>query len=416
MKLYKRLSSDFILSVLANIFSYFVVFCGSVIYIRILGKEEFGLYTFAFNIVSLFLLVNGFGAASGILQYVSKTEKLAEQEEYLRFAFQRGMLFNLIIGVVIIFYALYFPLPIPLAKPVLLAMAFFPVGRLYIDIFQAYLRARRQNILQAKFAIINNVVLLIANVVGILYFHLYGLIYATYIGYVGMFIYSNWKFNLPSVLNLKSFVYVKQRDFISFSFFSTLANVFSGLLFVLDIIIIGYLIKDPNLVATYRVATVIPFAINIIPMMIINFYYPEFAKNSHDPVKIRVLAKWIRRRMLVFSSIVSLILIILAKPLIYIIFGKSYQDSIIPFQIISFGYWIIASFRTINGNILAALGKARLSFYLTFFILIVNVCITYIMVKFYSINGAASAIVIVYGFSSFIGYVALEMVLCQQEH
>ena len=71
-KILLRIKSDFMLVLIANLLSYTIAFSSSVIYVRILGKANFGLYTFAFGIVSLFLLVNGFGAASGVLQYVSK--------------------------------------------------------------------------------------------------------------------------------------------------------------------------------------------------------------------------------------------------------------------------------------------------------------------------------------------------------
>ncbi|TXJ01323.1 MAG: hypothetical protein E6Q32_04710, partial [Neisseriales bacterium] len=201
------------------------------------------------------------------------------------------------------------------------------------------------------------------------------------------------------------------RQFISYSFFTTLSNAFSGLLFVLDTVIISYVVKDPQILASYRVATMIPFAINFIPNIAINYYYPEFAKNAHDPAKIRQLSRFVSQRMFIFSALVSLILIIAAKPLILTIFGSSYQDSILPFQIISFGYWIIATFRTVNGNILAALGKAKLSFYLTFIILLVNIITTYYLVLKYSMNGAALAIVVMYIFSSLVGYITLKLVL-----
>jgi O-antigen/teichoic acid export membrane protein len=117
--------------------------------------------------------------------------------------------------------------------------------------------------------------------------------------------------------------------------------------------------------------------------------------------------------MFIFSGVVSLFLILCAKPIITLIFGHGYQDSILPFQIISFGYWIIATFRTINGNIIAALGKAKLSFYLTFIILGVNILVTYLMVLKYSINGAAAAVLFMYIFSSLVGYITLKIILKQ---
>lgn len=414
-KLMAKLRGDFALVLAANIFSYFIAFSGSVIFVRLLGKTEFGLYTFAFGIVSLFLLVNGFGAAAGVLQYVSRAKSEQERLGYLHFAFKSGALFNLLISLLIIGYALLIPLPMPRARPILLAMALFPVGRLYIDIFQAYLRATQQNKLQARFLIVNNCVLLAANVIGIACFKLYGLVYFTYLGYLLMFVISSWKFKLPNLFSRSCEFKINVRQFVSYSFFTTLSNAFSGLLFVLDTIIISYIVKDPQLLATYRVATIIPFAINFIPNIAVNYYYPEFAKNAHNPSQIRKLARFVAKRMFLFSAVVSLMLILLAKPLLLLIFGTSYTDSVVPFQIISFGYWIIATFRTVNGNILAALGKAKLSFYLTFIILLVNIAVTYWMVAKYSIVGAASAIVLMYTFSSLVGYFTLKIILRTME-
>lgn len=411
-KILLRIKSDFMLVLIANLLSYTIAFSSSVIYVRILGKANFGLYTFAFGIVSLFLLVNGFGAASGVLQYVSKAKNSPKlQLSYLRFACLSGGLFNLLISGLIILYALFIPLPVVGAKNVLILMAFFPVGRLYIDIFQAYLRATEQNKLQARFLIINNIILLAICVIGILYFDLNGLIYFTYIGYVVMYFISIWFLKLPSLTKLQANNPINRREFINYSFFTTLANAFSGLLFVLDTIVIGYVVKDAKLLADYKVATIIPFAINFIPNIVINYYYPKFVQNSHNAATIRLLAREISRKLFLFSASVSFVLIIAAKPIITIIFGSGYVDSILPFQIIAFGYWIIATFRTVNGNILAAMGKAKLSFYLTILILIANIITTYLMVMHYSINGAAIAIVMMYLFSSILGYVALKLVL-----
>lgn len=409
--LFQLLKKPFFLNITANIFSYFVAFCGSVIYVHLLGKASFGLYTFSFNIISMFLLVNGFGAASGVLQYVSRNHDEIIREDYLRFAFQAGTIFNTAISILIILYALFTPLPLKNIKLILLSMAFFPIGRLYIDVFQAYMRARGENILQAKFSILNNAIILFLNLIGIVTFNLYGLIYSTYIAYGIMFFYSSWKFKLPQLFRTYKSTRINSREFISYSFFNTLSNAFSGLLFVLDILIIGYIIKDPKLVAAYRVATIIPFAINFIPGIIVTYYYPEFAKNAENKNKLRTLVDFIRKRMFLFSFIVSICLIILAKPIIFRIFGKAYIDSILPFQIVSFGYWIIATFRIINGNVLAALGKAKLSFSITSIVLVLNIIITYFMVHYYSINGAAIAVVIVYIISSTISYIVLKNII-----
>lgn len=417
-KLTKYFYSDFTINMAANLFSYFVAFCGPVVYARMLGINQYGLYTFAFNIISLFLLFNGFGAASGILQFVSSHHNEPDkQDAYLHFAFKSGVLFNALMGCLILIYATYFQLPIPKAKPILIAMALFPIGRLYIDIFQAFLRAKQQNKEQVIFSLTNNLAILILNILGVYFFKLYGLIIFNYLAYFIVFIICIKYYNLPNpIFKPKTKANILHKQFLNYSFFTTLSNAFSGLLFTLDIIIIGYVLKDPKLVASYRVATIIPFALNFIPNIVMNYYYPDFVKNGNQVSKIKKLAYTLCSRMLIFSGIISLTLVIFGKTIILTIFGSQYSNSILPFQIISSGFFIIASFRSINGSIIASLGKAKISTGITTIILCLNIVITYFMVIHYSIIGAAIAIVIMYSISSLIGYITLKIILKKMQH
>ncbi len=411
------IKSDFAIVFFANVFSYFVTFCGAILYVRLLDKYQFGLYTFSFNIVSLFLLVNGLGVASGIMQFVSSEKDLNKQSAYLQFAFIAGLLFNFIIIILIIFYALFFSIPIPEAKYILLSMALFPVGRLYIDIYQAYFRARQLNKDQARFSVINNIIILLSNLIGIYFFKVYGLIIFNYIGYLIVFIFSTKYFKLYTHFKLSNFIenyrlkVINYWKFINYSFYAITNNAFSGLLFVLDIVIISYVIKKPELVASYRVASIIPFAFSFIPSVVMTYYYPFFVKNSSDVIYIRALYRNITKKMLICTGIISIFLVLLAKPIIIIVFGKIYKDSIIPFQILSFGFWILASSRSINGNILASLGKIKHSLFITTLVLIFNSVITFILVKYFGIIGAAIGVVIIYLLSSLISYLILNLVL-----
>ncbi len=375
--------SGFMQIFLASIFSYFVSFAGSIVYARLMGAYDYGVYSFAFNVISIILLVNGFGAASGILQYVSKHyENPQMQLSYLKLGITNGFGFNLVLSIIIILYALFANLPIIDAKYVLIAMAFFPIGRLYIDVFHAYLRATKQNNLLAQFAISANSLLLFTNIIGVYYWKIFGLIVATYISYVLIILWSIYIYRFPNPFTIKSII-INYKDFISYSIYSTIGNAFSQLVFVLDIFLLSYLIKDPIILSSYKVASIIPFAITFIPGVIISFFYPTFVANIKNTVYIKYLYKKIMLSMLVFSVIISLLLIILAKPIIVFIFGDNYITSIEPFRILSFGFWILASFRTISGNILASLGHAKFSMWVNLCIMIFNLIITYYLILNY---------------------------------
>ncbi len=406
----KALSSGFLHVFGANLFSYFVAFSGSIIYVRLLGQHEYGIYAFTYNIISFFLLVNGFGAASGVLQFVSKAPDKLTQYAYLKASMILGILFNILLSIIIFCYAIFINLPIPGARTILIAMAFFPIGRLFIDVFQAYLRATSQNKILARFAISSNLTLLISSIIGIYYFQLIGFILFTYIAYFIIIILTLVWFNFPNILKIKV-TNLNYSEFIRYSMYVTTGNAFSQLLFVLDVLLLGYVVKDVILVAEYKVATIIPFTLSFIPNIICNFFYPNFARNIQNPCYIINLKNRLRKCMLVLSISISLSLIILAKPIIWIIYGKAYLNSVIPFQILSFGFWVAASFRTVNGSILASLGHAKFSMWFNVFMLILNLIISYELIKVYGIVGAAVGVVIIFSISSIVSTLVLNKLL-----
>ena len=411
MQQVKIFNSAFLLNIVANCIAQLVTFGGMIIYPKLLSAKDFGLYSFCYNLISLFLLFNGFGVTSSILQYVSKnyTNKPL-QLKYLKKSFYVGMLFNLFITILILFYAKYGYFATPQASRLLLLMAFFPIGRLYIDILQTYLRASEQNNLFARFTISVNIILLITNIITTYHYGLNGLIYGTYIGYILVFI-ATFK-----ILKLNQIFYLDSQDihiydFIKFSSYNVFASAFSQILFILDIVLLGYIIKDMRLIATYKIATTIPFALNFIPGIIINYYYPSFVRHKEEGGDMMSLIYKLQTKMLIITGIISILGIIIAKPLILLIWGVGYRDAITPFVILLCGYPLLACGRIIYGMVLAIYGMVKFSMWLNFGLLFVNLTSTYFLIKHFGIVGASFGIIIIYILSSiFAGYVVYKVV------
>ncbi|MCC2625133.1 MAG: hypothetical protein K0R14_1006 [Burkholderiales bacterium] len=410
----KLVLSGFLHVFSANIISYFVAFCGSIAYARLLGARDFGIYAFSYNIITFFLLVNGFGAASGVLQFVSRNPSNSGlQLSYLKYSFKLGLSFNLLLSLGIIVYAYTVSIPIPGSRNLLLLMAFFPLGRLYIDIFQAYLRATQDNKRLARFALSSNLILLCSNIFGIYVYGLRGFVISTYLSYAVVILLATYIYKLPNLIKIVQ-EKLDTQEFISYSIYATIGNAFAQLLFILDIFLLAYIIKDATIVAAYKVATVIPFALNFIPGIVSTFFYPYFAKNATNLGYIRSLRRKVQYGMLAFALPTSLILMLLAKPLILFIFGTQYGQSVLPFQILTFGFWIVATFRTINGNILASLGKAKTAMWLNVVIVSINILLTYALVKVYGIVGAAVGVVAIYILAGALATIALNQVLSRK--
>jgi O-antigen/teichoic acid export membrane protein len=272
-----------------------------------------------------------------------------------------------------------------------------------------------QNKLLARFSICNNSIILAFNISGILYNGIWGLITTTYLSYIVMIVLSNIAMKLPNIFSASNIgmTELNWRKFFSYSIYSTIGNAFSQLIFNLDILILGYLIKDSLLVANYKVATIIPFALNFIPGVIMSFFYPILAKNTHNIQYVAQLKHKIIRLMLIITIPTSLILFIMANPLIQLIFGAKFTPSIVPFQILILGF-PIAAMRILYGNFLASMGKAKFAMGFNCLIALVNVVVTYTLVKHYATIGAASGIVIVYTLATILAGIAVSGYLKQR--
>ncbi len=410
-KIINVIKSPFILNLIANCIAQLVTFGGMIIYPHLLSHNDFGLYSFCYNIINLFLLFNGFGATSGILQFVSKNyNNKILQLKYLKKAFYLGIIFNIFISIIILLYSQYGYFAITGANKILLLMAFFPIGRLYIDILQVYYRASQQNNLFAKFTITTNITLLIINIISTYKYGLNGLIIGTYITYILVFIISFKLLNILEIVQLNNND-INTKEFIKFSSYNVFATAFSQIIFILDIILLGYIIHDTKLIAIYKIATTIPFALNFIPGVIVSYYYPIITKIKQEQKSVKNFMHKLQIKMFGLTLLISTILIITAKPLIILIWGTKYISAITPFRILMIGYPLIACGRIIYGMILAIYGKVSFSMWLNIILLFINLLSTYFLITHYNIIGAALGILFIYFISSLISaYVVYNII------
>lgn len=141
-----------------------------------------------------------------------------------------------------------------------------------------------------------------------------------------------------------------------------LNNSISQLVYLADLFIIGILIKDVNMIASYKAATILPFALNFIPISLMTFVYPYFAKNKDDKVWIKEKLLLMQKYLILFNLFITVVLIAAAPLVIKIIFGEQYLDSVNIFRVLCVSYFVASSFRIPAGNILVMMRKVNYIF------------------------------------------------------
>ena len=154
-------------------------------------------------------------------------------------------------------------------------------------------------------------------------------------------------------------------------------------------------IKDPQVIASYKAATLIPSALTFIPLGIITFIYPYFAENNFN-------YKWIKEKTLVLfkilgvvNGIISVTLILLAPWIIKLLWGVEYIDSLIPFRILAFNFFLSGTFRIPAGNILAMLKNVKINLIVSIAAGTTNIFLDILLIQKLGAEGAAIATVLV---------------------
>jgi O-antigen/teichoic acid export membrane protein len=397
----------------ADVMNKVIGFASSIVLVRILSKEEFGLFSYAQNILMIFLLFNGLGTLAGMLQFGSESFEEQRKNSFFSFGLRIGISFNFIISISVLTYCMFFSFNIESVRPILGSMFLLPVLMFIFEAIQVLLRSSMENKKFAFLCSLNTFMVFVSSIIGAYLFQVYGVVFSRYFTLsisiiVGFMLCKERivKFFAPFTIDKKS-----KMDFVKFSAISSFNNGVSSLLYLLDVFLIGIILVDPNTIASYKTATLIPFALNSIPLSVMVFLYPYFAKNNQNKEWIKDKYLILTKYLFAFNLLVAILLMTFAPVIISLVFGAQYLDSLAQFRILLFGYFIVGTFRIPVGNILVMMKKIKFGMYMAIFSGVVNILLNIYLIRQYGSLGAAIATIIILFFTSIAGVYYLMRIL-----
>ena len=381
-----------------------VGFADVVVLVRILSKAEYGYWGYANNILQLVLLFAAFGAPAGILQFCSRSKDDVERLTYWKYGLSYGLKANLVLASIVFFVALRIPLAIPESKPILISLSLLPLLMILFESITLYLRATLRNKAFSGLSVLNSLTFFIASVVGALVFGVIGVALGRYMAMVvsigvGIFVLRKEYSLFGSIPKLER---KRRLEFIGFSLVAMLTNSISSLLYKIDTFLIGTISRSAEAVASYQTATLIPFTLNFIPLALMTFAYPYFARHWQEKAWIKQKCWKMIAQLAIINGFICAFLFIFAPLIIRIVFGVQYLDSVVPFRILAIGFFIAGTFRIPAGNTLVAIGKIKVNLISSIIIGFANIVLDIVLIYQYGATGAAVATVIVFVVSSFI--------------
>ena len=377
-----------------NILSKLMQFVISIMFVRILGKADYGALSYAQNIFGIAMLFSGFGMISGILQFCSSSKSEHEKLSYFKYGLKNGIIANVFISIILIFISQFIKLPIERSNYVLLLFATIPVFSFLYQGINTFIRSLLKNNIYFLISLSFMISYFLLAFFGIIHFGINGAVLSRSIAFIfsvifGLFLIKPY---FIKILHLKDNK-ISMKNIKQFSFIAMLTNAISAILYLIDIFLIGLIIKDSGILAEYKTATLIPFSLNIIPQSFIVFSYPYFAKNSHNLKWVKLQYFRLLKYLFFINILIAIVLILFAPYVVKLLFGIKYIKIVPIFRILLIGFIFSGSFRIPAGNILASLKKVNINLINAIIAGILNIFLdVFLIYKFGSIGAAFSTL------------------------
>lgn len=335
------------------------------------------------------------GVESGILQLASEH---GIDYNYVKrvtdYGTRLGLKFNMILCAVLLLVGMFIPLKIEEGRTIIKSLCLLPVVQLIYNLDTCFLRSRRRNREYAAISVINTVLIFLISVIASFVLREYGLVIGYYLAYIIASLIGYLYFHVR-LLSKERIEYEDKNILLKISLISMCNNGLSQLMYLLDIFVLGIIDPNETILASYKVATMIPTALTFIPLSLMTYEYPYFAEHKGN-------CKWIRKRykeILVYFGMINLsisaLMYIFAPTIIKLLYGEQYLDAVLVFRILSINYFFSGSFRIVSGNLLVTQRKLKFNFILAVLSSSINIVADYYFIQWWGSTGAALATLLV---------------------
>jgi O-antigen/teichoic acid export membrane protein len=400
MSLYERtnrlLKSGFFHIFGSSVLNKIISFLSSVVLVRILTKSEYGIFTYAWNIYSIVLLFNGLGVDSAILQLCS--ERSGDEgyaQRVCSYGTRVGIGFNVLLTVVMIGIALFAPLTISGARELLLLLCLLPMIQLLFNLSTSYLRAQKRNQDFALLSTVNTALVFFVSAGGAIAFREKGMAFGYYTAYAISVLLGAFKMRVRLFNKQEHLEEQDSKALLSIGAVSMCNNGLSQLLYLLGVFVLGIVVADETVLASYKTATLIPTALNFIPTSLVIYLYPYFAEHRDDGAWCLKRYKQVVLGVGAANAVISLILVLGAPLIIRLLFGEQYLDAVPVFRVLSSNYFLSGTFQVLAGNLLVTQRKLKYNLLVAIISGLVNIAANFLFIQWWGSMGAALATVCV---------------------
>ncbi len=392
-------SGNYVLS--ATIIARVLSFLASWIALQLLSDKTLGVVLFAFSIVQFLIPFGGFGLHQGLLRYGALLKDEADKNILFVFVLKKGILLSVLLLLLVLIIGYFIPFEFEKTYFYLSILSLAIITNYFFQIIKIQYRLQHNNKTFAFIDVAFSVTLIVTVFLLSYFFKETGYAIALIIAPLSsLFFLKNLKVNYKNNTKLSIIDY----SFWRYCFLGSLASVAPQSLVIIDILLVGYLLKDPELITVYKYVSLIPASILFLPQAFIATDYVSFTEKITDK---NYIFNYIKSYMLFFSLIAIAFcgFFYLFAEETLAIFNSNYTQYADSFLILVFGVCGILIFRGLFGNLLSSIGKIEINYYIVVIALCLNVVSNYYLIPIYGIKGAAITSAFLMWFTGIFSYI-----------
>tara|TARA_B110000285_G_scaffold66060_1_gene75942 strand:+ start:100 stop:1326 length:1227 start_codon:yes stop_codon:yes gene_type:complete len=367
-------------------FSRLLSLLASWIALQFIDNTALGIVLFSYNIILFLLPISGLGLSQSLIRFSALSNDAEDRNSIFLYVLKYGLLSSIGMILLLIISSLFIPFDFKDGHFYMIFLSFLIIPNFLLEIIKGQLRLNHDNKNFAYSDFLYSIIFVLSITVLTYYLKEIGYIIALLITplLTSLFFIKKLKVNVKKIKRIPELNFA----FWKYGFFASLSNVITQLLFVIDILLIGYLIKDPEMITNYRYISLIPFSLLFLPRVFINTDFVTFTEKIYDK---NYILEYIKSYMLLFL-IISVSLIIgsyFFGSLVLRLLDDSFAIYGSIFFILMVGISGILIFRGLFGNLLSSIGKANINYYIASGALLFNIISNYYLIPLYGIKGAA---------------------------
>jgi O-antigen/teichoic acid export membrane protein len=352
----------------------------------LIPNKELGVVLFAYSIIAFLVPFGGLGLHQSLVRYGALLKTDEDKNNLFIYVLKKGTIVTFFIISLIIIFGYVFPFKFENTRNYITLLSFVLIPLFILSTIQIQFRLKHNNKKFSETDITYNLILVIAVLIFSSLFQEKGYIFAIIIAPT-----------LTSLLFIKklniNFSITKKLKIIDFSFwrygfYSGITSVVTNLLLIIDILLIGHLMEDSEMVTAYKYVSLIPLSLLFISKAFITTDFVFFTEKIKNKEYIFNYIKSYMSLFFLISIVICGFSFFFSKEILSI-FSKDFAIYSESFLILIFGISGILIFRGLFGNLLCSIGKIEINSYIMAIALVLNIFSNFYLIPIYGIKGAA---------------------------